>query len=83
MRGRVAGLGRAVWPEGLELKLNTASERIVPFPYSFPFPLPPPSLNPLARAPRERNGPAGRGGRACRGGAGARAREGRGAECKG
>lgn len=81
VRRRGDGLGRAVWPEGRELKLNTASERIVPFPCSFP--LPPPSLNPLARAPRERSGPAGRGGRACRGGAGAQAREGRGAECKG
>lgn len=46
VRGRGAGLGRAVWPEGRELELNTASERIVLFLCSFPFPLPPPSLNP-------------------------------------
>lgn len=82
VRGRGAGLGRAVWPEGRELKLYTAWERIVPLLRRFPFPLPPPSLNPLARAPRERSGPEGRGERACRGGAGAQAGEGRCAECK-
>lgn len=64
VQGRGARLGRAVWPEGRELKLYTASERIVPFLRSFPFPLLPLLLIPWTETPREEWARGG-GGRAC------------------